>query len=43
MKQNNSDSDNDDEENESTNHANDVQSRVRTSDVVDDSSNDEEE
>ncbi|CAF3985921.1 unnamed protein product [Rotaria sp. Silwood1] len=41
--ENNSDNDDDDEENESNSHANDFQSRIRTSEVVDDSSNDEEE
>ncbi|CAF1412989.1 unnamed protein product [Rotaria sp. Silwood1] len=41
--ENNSDNDDDDEENESNSHANDFQSRRRTSEVVDDSSNDEEE
>ncbi|CAF1395056.1 unnamed protein product [Rotaria magnacalcarata] len=38
-----SDNDDDDEENESTNHVNDAQSRGRTSEAVNDSSNNEEE
>ncbi|CAF1251423.1 unnamed protein product [Rotaria magnacalcarata] len=41
--ENNSDNDDDDEENESNNHVNDFQSRIRTIEVVDDSSNGEEE
>ncbi|CAM4985939.1 unnamed protein product, partial [Rotaria socialis] len=41
--ENESDNDDDDEENESTNHVNDAQSRGRTSEAVNDSSNNEEE
>ncbi|CAF2798393.1 unnamed protein product [Rotaria sp. Silwood2] len=41
--ENESDNDDDDEENESTNHVNDAQSRIRTSEAVNDSSNNEEE